>query len=450
MNSIFLLYYAVSTLLMILMLWHYRQSLFALLIVLMAFNGVFSFWIPHGTQLLNVVTALLSTYLLVQNEVWKHFVYIKYLVAAFLIFSIYFICDNVFVHMNDLLFVFSQYSKYYVPFVCLLLFIYYTNKNIAYIGYYNHLWGTILLIQVLMSLYKYLLVGHHWEGMVGTFGGVYGGGTGTSFPLVALCWVAINSNMDIRKWKSWLFIAGLLFLGIATGKRAVILLFPILFLVLSVYVCKKKYSNRVWVVIAAAPVLFYFGVRLTPTFNPENKVWGSFDLEYMLNYTENYAMGEVEAGEEREHYTGRVGSALAFWNIFKDIDTYTSKTLLGEGVERAYTSAENRERYDQFGRDYGLNHRGDITGILMTCIGIGVVGVVLFIIYYWSLFRVVKYRRLQLTLFALVMFDFIFYNATMTRDPFVSTLMMFVIVYSLVQYSPRGRYNMETHPFFLT
>ena len=96
--------------------------------------------------------------------------------------------------------------------------------------------------------------------------------------------------MDIRNWKSWLFIAGLLLVGIATGKRAVILLFPLLFMVLSVYVCKKKYSNRIWMIVAAAPFLFYLGVRLTPTFNPENKVWGSFDLEYMMNYTENYAM----------------------------------------------------------------------------------------------------------------------------------------------------------------
>lgn len=449
MNNIFLPYYTVSTLLMILMLWRYRQSLFASLIVLMAFNGVFAFWIPRGTQLLNIVMVLLSTYLVVHNKVWKYFVYIKYLIVAFSVYSVYFVLTNTLVHTNDLLLIFSQYSRYYVPFVCLLLFVYYTN--IGYIHYYNHLWGTLLLIQILMSVYKYLLFGgHHWEGMVGTFGDAYGGGIGTGFPLVALCWVAVNSNMDIRKCKSWLFIAGLLFLGIATGKRAVILLFPILFMVLSVYVCKKKYSNRVWVVIAAAPLLFYFGVRLTPTFNPENKVWGTFDLEYMLNYTENYAMGEVEDGAEREHYTGRVGSALTFWKIFKDIDNYTPKTLFGEGLQRAYyTSPGDRDAYNQFGKDYGLNHRGDITGVLMTYIAIGMVGVILLVVYCWFLFKIIRYLRLQFVLYFLVMFDFIFYNFTIIRNPFVCTLMMFVIVYSLVQYSPQGKYSMVSHPYFL-
>lgn len=446
--SVFTLYYLVATILMLVVVWNYRQNLFALLLILLAFSGTIAYWIPRGTQMMNIITALLSTYLFVRNKVWQIFPHMQYLMLSFIVFSLYFICDNLLVHHDSILFVFSQFSKYYVPFICLFLFIFYARKDVIYLRYFNKLIGVLLLIQVCMTVYKFTLFGGYWEGMVGTFGSVRGGGTGTSFPLVALCWVAINSNMDIRKWKSWLFIAGLLLLGIATGKRAVILLFPLLFMVLSVYVCKKKYSNRIWMIVAAAPFLFYLGVRLTPTFNPENKVWGSFDLEYMMNYTENYAMGEVEDGEEREHYTGRVGSALTFWNIFTDVDNYSVQTWLGSGVERAYTSSEDREAYGQYGKEFGLNHRGDVTGILMLYLAIGVLGVLMFIVYYWFLFRMVRYKRLKLVLFALVMFDFIFYNSTMIRDPFVSMLMMFTIVYSLVQYSPKGRYMMETHPFF--
>ena len=447
--SIYTLYYLVSTILMLVMLWNYRQDLLALLLILLAFSGTIAYWIPRGMQIINIVTVLLSTYLAIEKKLWTTFSCFRYLIASFTIFSLYFVLNNLLNHGESVLMIFSQYSKYYVPFVCLLLFIYNGRKSIAYLHYINHLLGLILLIQVGVSVYKFWLFGgHFFEGMVGTFGALRGGGIGTSFPLVALCWVAINSNMDIRKWKSWLFIAGLLLLGIATGKRAVILLFPILFMVLSVYVCKKKYSHRIWLVVAAAPLLFYIGVRLTPTFNPENKVWGSFDLEYMMNYTEDYAMGEVEEGEEREKYTGRVGSALIFWNIFKDIDNYSNKILLGEGVGRAYSSIEERKDYNKFGQDYNLNSRGDITGVLMLYIAIGVVGVVLFIIYYVFLFRIVQYKRLRWILFLLVMFDFIFYNSTMIRNPFVSTVMMFVIVYSLVQYSPRGRYLMNTHPMF--
>lgn len=448
MDHIYILYYVVASIIMLLILWNYRQNMLAILLILMAFSGTIAYWIPRGTQLVNVITVLLGTYLLIRKLIWIDFQYYYYLVITFFVFSLYFALDNLMIHTNALLFVFSQYSRYYVPFVCLCLFIHYARKDIIYLHYFNHLLGLLLLIQVGMSVYKYILFGHYWEGMVGTFGSLRGGGSGTSFPLVALCWVAINSNMDIRKWKSWLFIAGLLLVGIATGKRAVILLFPLLFMVLSVYVCKKKYSNRIWMIVAAAPLLFYLGVRLTPTFNPENKVWGSFDLEYMMNYTENYAMGEAEDGEEREHYTGRVGSALTFWNIFTNIDDYSSKSLLGEGLERAYSTIGDRESYDQYGRDYGLNHRGDITGILMLHIAIGIVGVILFVIYYWFLFRLIRYKRLRIVLFALVMFDFVFYNSMMIRDPFVSMLLMFIIVYSLAQYSPKGRYIGQLHSFF--
>lgn len=444
--NIFTLYYLVATVLMLVMLWNYRQDLLALLLILLAFSGTIAYWIPLGMQIINIVTVLLSTYLAIEKKLWTTFSCFRYLIASFTMFSLYFVLNNLLNHGESVLMIFSQYSKYYVPFVCLLLFLYYAIKNALYLRYFNQLIGIILIIQACISVYKFWIFGgNFFEGMVGTFGALRGGGIGTSFPLVALCWVAINSNMDIRKWKSWLFIACLLLLGIATGKRAVILLFPILFMVLSVYVCKKKYSNRIWMIVAVAPLLFYLGVRLTPTFNPENKVWGSFDLEYMMNYTKEYSTGHVEEGEE---YKGRLGSAFSFWNILKDIDNYSNKILLGEGVGRAYSSIEERKDYNQFGQDYNLNSRGDITGVLMLYIAIGIVGVILLIIYYVFLFRIVRYKRLRWVLFLLVMFDFIFYNSTMIRNPFISTLMMFVIVYSLVQYSPRGRYLMNTHPMF--
>lgn len=447
--TLFTSYYLAATIFMLMVLWNYRQNLFAILIILMAFSGTIDYWIPQGTKMMNVVTVLMSSYLLIQNQLWKEFQYFRYLMTSFVIFSLYFVFNSLLVHHDSVLFVFSQYSKYLVPFLCLLLFVHYARKDTIYLRYFNHLIGLLLLIQVVISVYKFILFGGHFlEGMVGTFGELEGGGTGTSFPLIALCWVAINSNMDIRKWKSWLFIAGLLLLGIAAGKRAVILLFPILFLILSVYVCKKKYSNRIWIFLVVAPVLFYLGVRLTPSFNPENKVWGSFDFEYVLKYTEDYSMGKIEEGEIRETYSGRVGSALTFWKIFINIDNYSKQILLGEGLEHTYTSAQDRETYDKFGRDYGLNHRGDITGVLMLYIAIGVVGVILFVLYYWFLLRLIRYKRLRWVLLALVMFDFVFYNSTINRDPFISMLVMHIIVYSLIQYSPEGKYQLVNYPLF--
>ena len=447
--DIFTLYYLVATSAMISFIWTYKRNLFALLLIIMAFSGTINFWIPNGKQLINILTTLLVSYLMIANEISNTFQIIKFGVITFVIFSIYFVLDNILFHNDNLLFVFSQYSKYYVPFAVLLLFIHYGKKDRSYLYMFNKLIGDLILVQIGISIYKFFLFGgHFWEGMVGTFGALRGGGSGTAFPLVALSWVTLNSNMNLHKWKSWIFIAGLLLVGVAAGKRAVILLFPILFLLLSIFISKKIFSRRILFLILLAPILFYFGVRLTPTFNPENKVWGSFDLEYMLKFTENYSMGKVDDGETRENYTGRVGSAIAFWNIFIDTENYSTHTLFGKGVEYAYTSASDVYTYAQFGRAYGLNHRGDVTGILLLYTAIGVVGVLLLITYYWFLFKLIRYKRLRFILFCVIMFDFIFYNSTMIRDPFVSSLMMFVIVYSLIQYSPKGQYSNVTHPFF--
>ena len=132
--SVFTLYYLVATIFMLAFLWNYRQNLFALLLILLAFSGTIAYWIPRGTQMMNIVTVLLSTYLFVQNKVWRVIPNVRYLILSFLVFSLYFVCDNLLVHNDSILFVFSQYSKYYVPFVSLLLFMYYARKDVIYLS----------------------------------------------------------------------------------------------------------------------------------------------------------------------------------------------------------------------------------------------------------------------------------------------------------------------------
>lgn len=444
--DIFAIYYTTALLVLLFMLFRHRKSALSELLVLIAFTGVFSYFIPRGTQYANIVYVLFVTYLVIKKEAWKQKHFYRNIIILFAIFSIYFLLDGLVLESNWL-FLFSQYSKYYLPFACFMLFVYYASRNPRYLLNFNQVFYELLTIQCIFGVFKWILMGRHfWEGMVGTFGGVIGGGAGTGFPLIALCWVAVNSNMNIRKWYSWIFVFGLLFVGIAAGKRAVIILYPILFLALSVFVCRKKYSRRVWILIAAVPLMLYLGVRLTPTLNTENQMWGSFDLDYALNYSENYVAGDEETRDT--HYRGRLGSVRLMGDILKNTNNYTSQTLFGEGVVRAYTSTEDRDAYNQFGKDYGLDHRGALTGVFFLYIAIGIVGVFLFCVYYWQLFGFVKYKRLRFTMWGLVMFDFICYNSTTVRDPFVNTLLMFTIVYSLCQFSSEGMFVGQIHPLF--
>lgn len=441
-------YYIVAVLAMFFMIYRYHKNWFFVLILLLAFNGPISYFIPSGAQLLRVVTMLLATVVLLQTQAIKYAGYMRLLIFLFCGLSFYFLWDSI-IHIGDgWLFTVSQYSKYYIPFVCWMICNAYLRKKPEFLLTVNNFIGELILLQIWSMVLKTILLRFSWyEGMVGFFGPSQGGGAGTSFPLVALAWVCLNSNMEIRGWKQWAFVVGLLFIGIMTGKRAVVVLFPLFFILFSLIVAKKRYSRTAMIAIVIAPLLFYIGIRLTPSLNPENKVWGSFDLDYALNYGTEYAMGRKDKSGETEKGTGRVGADLLMWERIKDTDAYTDQSWYGYGVVRIYATNDFEHYYD---RDYnfGINHRGSMTGFVMWYLAFGLIGLVLFLIYYWFYFQPVKYWRLRLTLYGLVMFDFFFYNAQTIRDPFVATIMVFLLFYSRLQYAPNGKFIGEVHPYF--
>ncbi len=434
-----LTYYLIALVLMLWMMWRYRQSLFLLLLLLLAFNGPLSYFLPSGPQVMRVVTTVLATYLLVQYNVFKHWEQLKGLVILFGILSIYFLYVSLIKWQDGLLFTLGQYSKYYVPFTCYLLFAVWMEKSPQSLEYINVFFRELIYIQILSGvLLKAIMLNmHFWEGMVGTFGQPQGGGAGTSFPLVALAWVCVNTNMNIKGWKSWAFLAGLLLIGIMTGKRAVVVLFPLFFVIFALYVARKKYPKMVMTVIVLAPLLFYFGLRLTPTLNPEHKVWGSFDIEYALNYGKDYSMGETDQYGNREKGVGRVGATLLMWEWIKDVENYDTHSLFGHGVERIFKSNDFEHYYDK-DYNFGINHRGSMTGVVMWYLAFGLIGLILFMLYYWFFFKIIRYLRLRFALYGMVMFDFILYNAQMIREPFICVLVIFVMYYSRLKYTNKG------------
>ena len=441
------IYYLITAVLFFVMMYRYRQSMVAWLLIVIYFNGLFDYVIPHGAQLVRIVTVLWCLYLFLKLNLMKILTQHWLLTFVFALFSIYFLLDTLLWATDGIVIVFSQYSKYFVPFVSLLIFIHYAEIDSRYLHWFNRLFGELILIQIIVTVVKIILLrGLWWEGLVGTFGAVRGGGAGTSFPVVALCWLAINTNMKLTGWKSWGFIAGLLAIGIMTGKRAVIILFPVMFLLLGMWVAKRKYPKSVMSIVILSPLLLYFGLRLTPSLNPENKVWGSFDPAYVWNYAMDYSFGEEDKTGERGVGQGRVGADLLLWQMITDSDNYTAQSWLGYGVKRIY--AADYELYRDVDYNFGVNHRGSLTGVFMLYIAIGLIGVILFMIYYYCLFLLIPYKRLRFACYGYVMFDFIFYNTMTIRDPALAVLMCFVIIYANIQYTSKGQYVGIVYPWF--
>lgn len=444
-DDIQLIYYISALIMMLWMMWQYRNSLFMILLLLLAFTGPLSYFIPSGPQLVRVVTTALATYLLFVYRVTKYWNDLKWIIILFMLLSLYFLWNSLIFWQNDAIFVLSQYSKYYIPFACLLIFNVWIKKNPNSYEYLNKFFMNLLLIQVLFAILKTMLFGFSsYEGMVGTFGQPQGGGAGTSFPLVALALICMNTNMNIKGWKSWMLILGLLLIGIMTGKRAVVVLFPLFFVLFALFVARKKYPRMVMAVILVAPLLFYFGLRLTPSLNPENKIWGSFDIDYALNYGKDYSMGEMDEDGNREKGVGRVGATLLMIDWIIDYNNYDVHSWFGHGAERIFTSNDYEDYYDK-DYNFGINHRGSMTGIVMWYLAFGLIGLILFMLYYWFFFKIVKYLRLRLVLYGMVMFDFILYNAQMIREPFICVLLIFVIFYAQLKYTSKGVFASSTN-----
>lgn len=447
MSLVYTIYYLIVAVLFCFFIYRYRQSIVALLVICLFFNGVFVFMLPHGAQWVRAVTFVWCCLLFFKLNLIAILRKYQWLTVSFVCFSLYFLFDTFLCTGDKVVIILSQYSKYFVPFIVLLAFIHYAQIDSRYLPWFNSLFGELVFIQIVITIVKIVLMrGQWWEGMVGTFGGPKGGGAGTAFPVVALCWLAINTNMKLTGWKSWGFIAGLLAIGIMSGKRAVIILFPVMFVILGMWVAKRKYPKQVMYILLLFPLLLYFGLRLTPTLNPERKVWGSFDPAYAWNYAMNYSLGEEDKSGERGIGHGRVGADKLLWQMITDTDNYTAQSWFGLGLRQAYSY--DIDNYYDSNANWGVNHRGSLTGVFMSYIAIGLIGVVLLMIYYYCLFRLMPYKRLRFACYGYVMFDFVFYNSTASREPAIAVLMCFLIVYSNWQYTKSGEYRGVLYPWF--
>jgi len=157
--------------------------------------------------------------------------------------------------------------------------------------------------------------------------------------------------------------------------------------------------------------IFYWGVRLSPTLNPDNTVLGRFDLNYSIDYATNYSYNK----DQTEYATGRFsGLEHIVLSSLKNIEShifYIGKgpdILIGLGEDAVYTA-----------NDIGVSGSMAINGFSTYLLSIGLFGVLAIIILYHNVSRKIyaellrkdlEFNRLLFSygVFALVGF-FIFY-----------------------------------------
>ncbi len=260
----------------------------------------------------------------------------------------------------------------------------------------NRLFVALCVSQFIASIIKFFIVGI-CEPYIGSMSS-HAGGVTTYFSLIGFTMALIYYFFTKSKKAIWMMVGFIIF-GLIGEKRALVFMMPVsYFICLFVYsMYTKQYNNffrkTMWGILLM-PILFYVMCRVHPSFNPEREVWGEFDLEYILDYTDRYSTGEM--WQEQDEGAGNIGrsKAVAYFHnqIFNDdwqhiLLGYGSGTLIQSG----FNNIIGGDIQDYSIRRWGIGYSMGI-GYLTLLAQVGIVGVVSYFLIYICLIRFL-YRK---------------------------------------------------------
>jgi hypothetical protein len=151
----------------------------------------------------------------------------------------------------------------------------------------------LILLQIPVSIIKYILLGQGEHGLIGTIS-TKAGSLSTIFPLFAISFLFAKYLFENRKIYM-LYIIGFVLMGIIGEKRAIGIYTPLIMVVIYIVYKLKEGSLlyygtllNLFMVVLLGLMFFYITVRLNPGFNPDKKVWGRFDMIYVMEFTSKY------------------------------------------------------------------------------------------------------------------------------------------------------------------
>tara|TARA_B100001741_G_scaffold283546_1_gene258557 strand:+ start:4076 stop:5323 length:1248 start_codon:yes stop_codon:yes gene_type:complete len=143
----------------------------------------------------------------------------------------------------------------------------------------------IAILHIPIAFFKFYVLEWDGEWPLGLIGYSYS----TLFVLIFLSGV-LSHYLTFRKLKYLILVLGVLIIAFSSGKRALVLLMPltILFYFLISGYFKSKFFRSVLIITILVPSILVILIKINPTLNKERKVWGSFDVNYALNYIQEY------------------------------------------------------------------------------------------------------------------------------------------------------------------
>ncbi len=309
----------------------------------------------------------------------------------------------------------------------------------------------MVILQIPAVIIKYFVIGISESGGIGMMS-IHSGSLSTIFPLFVISY--IFSLYLTRKNKKYIILIFLFILfGLIGGKRALIVYIPLLLLfILIIYrkafhlKSKTNFTKQFLGLFILGFISFYFIARFNPNLNPEQKIGGSFDLEYIMGISTAYNTATYELG------FSRFDAPQVLFNFLSN-NGGSNLLLLGVGpgdiiqssLNNIYPGVENDRQLlmYKYGLGYGLR-----VGVLWTAIQVGILGTIIYIIFFYSIFKKV-YKILKKTkdkitkeycmgflgmsfMFAL---DYFTYSATFIYSGSIYILFFITLVVVLKRYS---------------
>jgi hypothetical protein len=285
--------------------------------------------------------------------------------------------------------------------------------------YYGNLVIKLILFQVAFSILKLIIIGLR-ENITGTISNT-GGGIGIGYAVMGTILYWAMNGKEI-KGKDWLYILSFLIIPIASNKRAIWFIYPLIIFLLMFDKITRLSPKRIAYIIILIPCLIYFGFRLNPSLNPEKKLWGSFDFNYGVNYALSYS-GVSEEQLESPYSQGRWGASSAIVKTTFQ-NPFSRDSLLGFGRSRGRII--NTDLFNPV--DYGLMPGTMISSIGVMIVQMGWPATLLLILLFINMIYTIPDKKIANIIIIYVLWDTIFYSGSMINAPVQSILLVLVIM----------------------
>jgi len=413
-------FYFIVTISLIYLLYKFRTEKMAWFIILIYYNGLFSFFGANIWNFYKIILFIISFFMLFGNRLYRQFEISK-VKTAFNVFSIFFILLSI-INGDYFFIIFSQYAKYFVLFF-IFLFLYKNKNKPEFKKLLEQVVSNLLIVQIILTMCKFATIGIT-ESVVGSISW-QGGATATTLPLLGFIFIWLKNGGQLKR-NDWFIIAGLMSIGYVSLKRAIWFFAPIVIILFLIYVPGRKISFRSIILgILAFPLVFYLGVRLNPTLNRDGIIWGSFDIEYSIEYAQMYMYGKDVENKDSKILYGRGNATIGILNNLID-GTVKQEDWLGYGLIPMYTT--DYEQFGEFG--FGLNHKGSATGMFQTKITHGYLGIIILLLFVGALVYKIKHARIRNAIIVFFIWEYFFYTGSILRETSLAFLFVYIIVFA--------------------